>query len=406
MGSAPRGEDGDIYVPSEVARGAAREGQRVRVGGRVDRGTGGLRLADAFAAIDFDLPEDAVAPGLLAVIEGTWLERRLIGCAVLERQAPSARPLEFERLLHQGTGCRLQLRARVFAEVRSFFAERGFLELDTPLWSSECGTETHVEPVPCGDGYLITSPELHMKRLLVGGVFKSFQIAHCFRAGERGPLHSPEFLLLEWYRAFSGYTAVMRDTEELLHALCKAVSSSSLVRLHDGRELDLTPPFERLSVREAFARFADVADAAALAAADEDSYFQLLVDRVEPALARLPRPVFLYDYPASQAALARISPSDPSVAERFELYAGGIELCNGYGELNAADEQRARCELERTRRRELGRHVPAIPVRFLGALEQGMPRAGGNALGLDRVIAILSGASRIDAVRAFPDGEA
>jgi lysyl-tRNA synthetase class 2 len=406
MGSDPGWAEGDIYTPSEVFQLKGRDSQRLRAGGRLDRGPSGLRLADAFAALDVDLAEDAATPGCIAVVEGTLREQRLIDCVVLEHQAVSAAPLEFERLFHQGTGRRLQLRARVFAEVRSFFGERGFLELDTPLWSSECGTETHVEPVPCGDGYLITSPELHMKRLLVGGVFKSFQIAHCFRSGERGPLHSPEFLLLEWYRAFSGYRAVMVDTEELLHALCRAVSSSSSVRLQDGRELDFTPPFERLSVREAFARFADIADAAALAAVDEDQYFQLLVDRVEPALERWPRPVFLYDYPASQAALARLSPNDPSVAERFELYAGGIELCNGYGELNAADEQRARCELERARRKGLGRHVPAMPARFLGALEQGMPRAGGNALGLDRVIAILSGASRIDAVRAFPDGSA
>jgi lysyl-tRNA synthetase class 2 len=155
-------------------------------------------------------------------------------------------------------------------------------------------------------------------------------------------------------------------------------------------------------VRDAFSRFAGVADAAELAERDEDNYFQLLVDRVEPGLASLGQPVFLYDYPATQAALARLSPSDPKVAERFELYVGGIELCNGYGELNDAAEQRARCELDRQRRRTLGRSVPDAPAHFLRALEQGMPPASGNALGMERLIALLCREERIDAVCPFP----
>jgi lysyl-tRNA synthetase class 2 len=145
-----------------------------------------------------------------------------------------------------------------------------------------------------------------------------------------------------------------------------------------------------------------VADAAELAARDEDRYFQLLVDRVEPALAGFTRPVFLYDYPSSQAALARRKPGDPSVAERFELYVAGVELCNGYGELNDAAEQRRRCELDQQRRRALGRAVPGWPRRFLAALDQGMPRASGNALGLDRWIALLAGQERIEDVCPFP----
>src|SRR5690606_30875691 len=170
-----------------------------------------------------------------------------------------------------------------------------------------------------------------------------------------------------------GYTAVLEDTERLVHALQLSVTGTPWLTLPHGGRVDLGLPFLRLSVREAFARFAGVADAAELARHDEDQYFQLLVDRVEPALAELGRPVFLFDYPASQAALARLSPSDPSVAERFELYVGDVELCNGYGELTDPIEQRARCEHDRVRRRSLGRPVPDLPERFLGALAQGMP---------------------------------
>jgi lysyl-tRNA synthetase class 2 len=269
--------------------------------------------------------------------------------------------------------------------------------------SAECGTEVHVEPIHASGGYLITSPELHMKRLLVAGIPKLFQVAHCFRAGELGPLHSPEFTMLEWYRAFATWPAMLEDTEQLVHGLCVRLHASSQLTLANGLQIDLTPPFLRLSVREAFQRFAGVADAAKLAERDEDQYFQLLVDRVEPAIASQVQPVFLYDYPASQAALARLCPADPSVAERFELYLGGVELCNGYGELNDSAEQRVRHELDRQRRRALGRFVPELPTRFVGALDQGMPPAAGNALGLDRLIALLCGQTRIDAVRPFPD---
>jgi lysyl-tRNA synthetase class 2 len=263
-----------------------------------------------------------------------------------------------------------------------------------------------VEPIRSGDAYLITSPELHMKRLLVGGVPRLFQLVHCFRAGERGHLHAPEFLMLEWYRAFAGYGAVLEDTERIVHALQLSVAGTPWLTSPSGARVDLSLPFPRLSVRDAFARYAGVTDAPELAARDEDRYFQLLVDRVEPALAQLGRPVFLYDYPASQAALARLSPTDPSVAERFELYVGEVELCNGYGELTDPIEQRARCESDLARRQSLGRPVPEVPERFLAALEQGMPPASGNALGMDRLILLLSGQDHIDAVVPFASEEA
>jgi lysyl-tRNA synthetase class 2 len=168
----------------------------------------------------------------------------------------------------------------------------------------------------------------------------------------------------------------------------------------EGRTLDLSKPFERLTVREAFRLHAGVADACALALQDETRYFELLVTHVEPALARHPQPVFLTEYPSSQAALARPCSHDPSVAERFELYLAGVELCNGYGELTDAEEQRRRftAELEVRKRRGL----PEIPIdeALLGALQEGMPRAAGNALGFERLISVCLGVPLAD-VLAF-----
>lgn len=401
-----------LRTPHDAATHSDLEGLRVRVGGRLLVTASGVHLADAWSSITLDLTEPPPPNGSLVVAEGV-LHRaggaRLLTARVLTREEPlraGALPPEFERLFQGGVGHHLLTRARVIRAVRSFFDERGFLEVDTPVRSSEHVPEPHIEPLTCSGGYLITSPELHMKRLLVAGVPRLFQVVHCFRDEELGPLHSPEFAMLEWYRAFAPYAAVMADTEELLQLLCREMCGGSELLLPSGARVDLTPPFLRCTVRDAFALHAGVADAAALAESDEDRYFQLLVDQVEPALSRLARPVFLYEYPASQAALARRCPHDPSVAERFELYLGGVELCNGYGELSDPCEQRRRCELELARRRATGRAAPRAPERFLAALEHGMPPASGNAVGLERVIALLCGEPRIDAVCPFPAGTA
>jgi lysyl-tRNA synthetase class 2 len=157
-------------------------------------------------------------------------------------------------------------------------------------------------------------------------------------------------------------------------------------------------------VRDAFRRWAGIRDASRLARRNPNRFFELLVGRVEPKLARLPRPVFLCDYPISQAALARPSPSDPSVAERFELYAGGIELSNGYGELTDPVEQEKRFRAERARRKATRRRVYPLDERFLGALREGMPRSGGNALGVDRLVMLALGAKSVQEVVAFPFG--
>jgi lysyl-tRNA synthetase class 2 len=403
--SARVSADPEVISPHAVLESGAREETSVLIGGRVVLGSLEWRVADAFASLPVTLANGRTPEaGALVIVRGSFAQGRLSNAELIDEQpggGGSAIP-EFERLFERGVGSRLRLRARLLAETRRFFLNAGFLEVDTPLRSAESGTETHVEPLRSGPSYLITSPELHMKRLLVAGVPRLFQIVHCFRADELGPWHAPEFSMLEWYRAFADWTSMLSDTERLIAGLAESVHGSPEVQLADGRRIDLRPPFLRLSVREAFSRHAGVADAAALAADDEDTFFQLLVDRVEPALASYPRPIFLHDYPSSQAALARVCPNDPSVAERFELYLGGIELCNGYGELSDPREQRRRCELDRERRRALGRPVPERPERFLTALDHGMPKASGNALGMDRLIAILAGQSAIEEVCPFP----
>jgi lysyl-tRNA synthetase class 2 len=400
----------DVCSPGRAAldqANAAAAGGPVRAGGRLMCTADGWRLADAFGDIALELEATGgAAHEAIAVVEGRWDGHRLRSARLLSTRPSAAPAREWQRLHGGQTGARLLLRARVLSEVRRFFGERGFLEVDTPQRSAECGTETHVEPIRSEEAYLITSPELHMKRLLAGGVPRLFGLIHCFRAGERGRWHAPEFLMLEWYRAFAGYAAVLEDTEQLVHRLWRQLHGSSALTLPSGARVDFQLPFLRLSVREAFARFAGVSDAAELAARDEDRYFQRLVDQVEPAIAEQGKPVFLYDYPASQAALARLSPADPAVAERFELYVGEVELCNGYGELTDPLEQRARCDSDRERRLGLARPVPAVPERFIAALEQGMPAASGNALGLDRLIMLLAGQERIDQVMPFPSEDA
>jgi lysyl-tRNA synthetase class 2 len=412
MRQPPAADDAaeEVHAPHTVLGDPALLERELSVGGRLLCDAGGTHIADAFAALDVELSTDSSTPvvdlvaGALIVARGRWNGRALLDARLLEHEVPLAAgwPEEFERAFGAGVGRRLQLRARVLDEIRRFFLEREFLEVDTPIRASECAIEPHIVALRSAQRYLITSPELYMKRLLVAGVPRLFQLVHCFRAEEVGGLHAPEFLMLEWYRAFTGWQQMLDDTERLLARLCERVRGGSELSLPGGHRIDLRPPFARLSVREAFARFAGVDDAAELAARDEDEFFQLLVDRVEPALASFSQPVFLYDYPSSQAALARRSPQDPSVAERFELYLGGVELCNGFGELNDAAEQRRRSQLDRERCRALGRHVPDLPERFLRALEHGMPRASGNALGVDRLVMLLAGESTIEAVRPFP----
>lgn len=397
-----------VLAPSDVLGVIAepRPSGSVLVGGRVVEQQGrSLRLADAFATLVVELAAEAeLAVGDLIVVAGRVDGDRLRD-ASLERRHPHPLPGasgEHARLAWQGVGPRLLARSRALGAIRAYFAEQRFVEVDTPLRVKMPGLDLHVDAIAAEGGFLVTSPEHQMKRLLTGGMPRIFQLCHTSRAGELGPLHEPEFLMLEWYRAFAGQDDVMSDTEQVVARVVEAVAGAPHVTLADGRRIDVAPPFERMSVRDAFRSFAGVSDAAALAEDCEDRFFELLVGAVEPALARLGRPVFLCGYPATQASLARRSPDDPRVAERFELYLAGVELCNGFGELTDAAEQRRRFERDQVERRRRGRPVYPIDERLLAALVEGMPPSGGNALGVDRLLALAAGVSEISRVQAFP----
>jgi lysyl-tRNA synthetase class 2 len=301
---------------------------------------------------------------------------------------------------------RLRERAAVCAGSRRLFDARGFVEVQTPVVVPSPGLDVHLDAFEVTGGdrgaprWLSTSPEYQMKRLLAAGWSRIYQVAPCFRRGELGARHNPEFTMLEWYRAGAHVAEVMGDTEQLVAAV-----TGGAVRLGE-RTIDVRPPFERVSVCDAFARFAGWSREQTLdaAAGDEGRYFRALVDEVEPGLSGLDRAVFLVDYPASQASLARVRPDDPAVAERFELYVAGVELCNGFGELVDPVEQRARLVRDQAARRARGLPVYPIDERFLAALSR-VPPSAGNALGLDRLAALTCGTTEIADVVAFTADE-
>jgi elongation factor P--(R)-beta-lysine ligase len=294
----------------------------------------------------------------------------------------------------------LELRNRVFRAVRSFLDHEGFIEVQTPLLTPAPAPELHIDAVPAGrNGFLITSPELYMKRLLAAGYERIYQFTPVFRAGERGRFHHPEFTLLEWYRLGVDYTALQDDCRGLLEAACLAADRQAPWGC--GRSsLEVLGDWQHFTVKEAFSTFAGWEPTDPL---DEDRFNLDMVEKVEPRLG-FPIPCILTDYPASQAALARLSPLDPAVAERFELYWGGIELANGFSELTDPREQRARFEAVIEDKARRGRPVTPLPVTFLESLSELAPCAG-IALGIDRLVMILARADHIDQVVAFPPEE-
>jgi lysyl-tRNA synthetase class 2 len=302
--------------------------------------------------------------------------------------------------------------------VREHLGGLGYLEVETPLLVPAPGMEPHIRAFevpffPETDRgstrtlYLHTSAEYAMKRLLADGAGPIFQICKVFRNGEVSAQHNPEFTMLEFYRPNADYRAVMGDLESTLAAVAGAPGRDGIF----GRV-----PYERLTVREALLRQTGIdlqSQGPRLAAAArrlgarvqeddgfEDVFFRLLLEYVEPHLGR-DRPTYLVDYPASMASLARIKPEDPTVAERFELYAHGVELANGFSELTDAAEQRRRLEEEQAWRRAHGRPAYPLDLRFLEAVGR-MPPSGGVAVGLDRVLMLLLGAQRIEDVLLFP----
>jgi lysyl-tRNA synthetase class 2 len=307
----------------------------------------------------------------------------------------------------------LERRAELLRRLRDFFHAQGFVEVETPIVSADTVVDRHLDPfctgIPSEAGkpprrlWLQTSPEFAMKRLLAAGAKAIYQVAHVFRLGEVGPLHNPEFTMVEWYRAGDDLAAGLQFTSDLAEAML-------------GRG-----PAERISYREAFVRHAGIDPHAcsneeliaavarhgivapeSQSADDRDGWLDLLLsERVQPNLGSA-QPVLLYDFPASQAALARLRHDDTAVAERFELYADGIELANGYHELTDANELRQRNRAVNAARTADGKAALPERSRLLAAMDAGLPPSVGVALGFDRLVMVALGAKSIGEVIALP----
>jgi lysyl-tRNA synthetase class 2 len=294
----------------------------------------------------------------------------------------------------------LRKRADVLAALRETMDARGVLEVETPLVVPSPGLDVHLDAIEVRASeprFLVTSPEYQMKRLLSAGLGDVYQLGKCFRRGEVGPRHQPEFTMLEWYRSPGTLEQVLEDTEALVRAAAAAAFRTTFAG--ERGEISLEGRFERLSVADAFRRHAgcDVFDVLP----DEERFFRIVVETIEPALGR-ERPVFLTRWPASMASLARLCDDDPRFAERAELFVDGLELSNGFGELTDPVEQRQRLERDQAQRRAMGLPIYPIDERFLAALEDGIPPSGGNALGVDRLVMLVCGTRDIDDVVAIP----
>lgn len=323
-------------------------------------------------------------------------------------------------------------RQEIKRHVRRWFEDQGFTEVDTTALQISPGNETHLHAFATSfraesgrtePFYLHTSPEFAMKKLLAAGERKIFTFAPVYRNAERGPLHSPEFTMLEWYRAGERYETLMDDCRAILGIAASVTGRQTWT--WRGTACDLGKPAEALTVHEAFRRFADVEldrtlsgptgepDHAAMAqeaarigirvAPDDtwsDLFSRILAERIEPRLGS-PTAQFLCEYPTHEAALARASARDPRVAERFELYVCGVELANAFGELTDPTEQRRRFEIEMAEKARIyGERYP-VDEDFLAALAM-MPEASGSALGFDRLVVLATGATQIDQVLWTP----
>ena len=291
----------------------------------------------------------------------------------------------------------LPRRASMVRALRAALDADGFVEVETPVRIPAPANEPHIVPPASGRAFLRASPELQMKRLLAAGMERIYQIGPCFREGERGDRHAPEFTMLEWYRAPGGYGEILRDCEALVLAAAAALHGAGSARVpFRGGSLDLAAPWERVPVREAYRRWAGWDPVESW---DADRFDLDMALKVEPALPR-DRAVVLDGYPAAAASLARLSPDDTRVAERWEAYLGGMEIANAFGELVDPAEQRRRFEAARAEKIACGETPMPIDGDFLDDLAR-MPPAGGAALGVDRLAMVLLDAPDIDSVRAF-----
>ena len=293
----------------------------------------------------------------------------------------------------------LKLRARTVQAVRDFFIGKDYLEIETPCRIPAPAPEEHIDAQISGSWYLQTSPELCMKRLLAAGYHRMFQICKCFRQHERGSKHLPELTMLEWYTSGTDYFDMMAQTEDLLGYVAENINSGNHL-VYQGNKIDLKKPWPKISVAEAFEKFTSTTLERALS---EDLFDELIASEIEPNLGQK-KPVFLYDYPSSFAPLAMAKPGNPSLAQRFELYITGLELCNAFAELNDSEEQRKKFEIEQNKRHSSGKRVYPMPEKFLESLKF-MPATSGNALGIDRLVMLFADTTKIDDVVAFTPEE-
>jgi elongation factor P--(R)-beta-lysine ligase len=290
---------------------------------------------------------------------------------------------------------KLECRAKILDGVRAFFFREGFLEVETPVRVPAVAPEQFIDPYTSEGWFLSTSPELQMKRLLSAGYEKIFQICHCFRRGERGQHHNPEFTMLEWYRTGSDYAKIIDDTERLVLSLSYNLGFGPILN-YQGHKLDLALPWPEIKVREAYTRWAGWDPWLNF---DGQRFDDDLVEKVIPHFPP-DRPMVIKDYPTECASLARLKPGYPPVAERAEIFIGGLEIANGYSELNDPAEQEKRFKWEMDQIKLAGK--PAVwPDKFLEAIAQ-MPECTGIATGIDRLVMLFCNTNSIDDVIAFP----
>ncbi len=304
----------------------------------------------------------------------------------------------------------LQRRAQLLTDIRQFFSERQFLEVETPVLAHSTSTEVHMHSFATYHGaqqlFLQTSPEFHMKRLLAAGCGPVYQVSRVFRRDERGRHHNPEFTMLEWYQPGFDHHQLMDQVQELLLSIGLDEAGFSKFRRVSYAELfaqytGIDPHRDDIEVLRERATALGIQLEHADQLQDRDDWLNLILShQVEPQLDAQ-EICFVYDYPASQASLARVRPGQPEVAERFEVYVGGIELANGFHELADAHEQRRRMQRDQQQRQQLGLDAHTPDPLLLAALEAGLPDCAGVALGLERVLMALTGAQTIDEVMAF-----
>ncbi len=300
---------------------------------------------------------------------------------------------EFNRLA--SLSANLKKRALVYGFIRAFFQEHDFLEVETPIRAPAIAPEPNIEPFESEAWFLAASPELHMKRLLAAGYDKLFQFSRCFRKGERGLWHNPEFTMLEWYRKGVGYLSIINDMEQMVKYVSDKLGLNNIIP-YRGRIIDITPPWPRVTVKDAYIRAAEWDPVTYY----EPSRFDVdFIAKVLPSFSPS-RPTVLLDYPAAAASLARLKSENRLVAERAEVFMGGLELANAYSELTDAHEQalRFREALDEIQQ-EHGKEMP-VPHSFLEAMRR-LPDCGGIALGIDRLVMLFCDAPSIDDVMAF-----